>query len=544
MRTITVLLLLCLSVQLSAQTPAKRVYSITADSVKITDCDSSELIIENHTQNVPGFLFNTGRGRTIFQRGAQQLGNGMYLIGADTLHTSPNAWLQGGNSFGMTSVLGTLDSNHLDFYTGGAARARLTDTGNFIIGDTVDHGRKLQVNGASYFNGGQYFGGTVNLPNETAFSWFNPTINPIAGYESYAIGTLLTPTFNANADNQFFPALQVTPNYNMGSYGQPTDGITPAVYIASQLGGIMIDQESSYPGHTGEPLYIYQGGTSDKPAILNLRNGNATQTPFIWNNDNRPSSTLGYIIPAMYNTVTDSVLGGEGVSYALGRYDFGYEASIAMQYQNETASNINVNTSIAFNTHNAANGSITPMYINGANIGMGTNTPTAQLHTTGSVRFAGLTQDSTRNLVIVADDSGNLYYRTASSLAADGLVRSSLAVNGPINAKRVIVSPDEWADYVFDSSYKLPSLTGVETYIRKEHHLPGIPSAAEVKKDGIDVGAGQAALLKKIEELTLYNIGEEKKIAEQNQRLEAQDKALALLKAEVEELKALINKTK
>jgi len=36
------------------------VYTIKADSVKITNCDSAELIIENHTQGVPGFLYNTG----------------------------------------------------------------------------------------------------------------------------------------------------------------------------------------------------------------------------------------------------------------------------------------------------------------------------------------------------------------------------------------------------------------------------------------------------------------------------------------------------
>ena len=47
---------------------AQYVYTIKADSVKVTGCDSSELIIENHTQGAPGFLFNTGRGRTAFKR--------------------------------------------------------------------------------------------------------------------------------------------------------------------------------------------------------------------------------------------------------------------------------------------------------------------------------------------------------------------------------------------------------------------------------------------------------------------------------------------
>ncbi|HLZ87237.1 MAG TPA: hypothetical protein VKQ52_08355, partial [Puia sp.] len=78
---------------------AQNVYTITADSVKLTGCDSSELIIENHTRAVPGFLFNTGNGRTIFKRVMQKLSDSQYLLGPDTLQIHfPNAWLQGGNA--------------------------------------------------------------------------------------------------------------------------------------------------------------------------------------------------------------------------------------------------------------------------------------------------------------------------------------------------------------------------------------------------------------------------------------------------------------
>src|SRR5258708_18493950 len=93
---------------------AQYVYTIKADSVKLTNCDSSELIIENHTQNVPGFLFNNGNGRTSFKRGAQKLNDTSYLVGTDTIKWRGNSWLQGGNSFGRTGILGTLDNNHLD----------------------------------------------------------------------------------------------------------------------------------------------------------------------------------------------------------------------------------------------------------------------------------------------------------------------------------------------------------------------------------------------------------------------------------------------
>jgi len=66
---------------------AQYVYTIKADSVKITNtCDTAELIIENHTQTVPGYLYNKGRGRTEFRRGAIALNDSLYLIGGDTIN--------------------------------------------------------------------------------------------------------------------------------------------------------------------------------------------------------------------------------------------------------------------------------------------------------------------------------------------------------------------------------------------------------------------------------------------------------------------------
>src|SRR5882757_4399984 len=88
------ILSLFILIGLASTLSAQYVYTIKADSVKLTNCDSSELIIENHTQNVPGFLFNTGNGRTVFKRGTQKLNDSLYLIGADTLKTLPKAWVQ------------------------------------------------------------------------------------------------------------------------------------------------------------------------------------------------------------------------------------------------------------------------------------------------------------------------------------------------------------------------------------------------------------------------------------------------------------------
>ncbi|PTT04058.1 hypothetical protein DBR11_00645 [Pedobacter sp. HMWF019] len=88
-----------------------------------------------------------------------------------------------------------------------------------------------------------------------------------------------------------------------------------------------------------------------------------------------------------------------------------------------------------------------------------------------------------------------------------------LAVNGNIRAKELKIEAANWPDYVFEKDYSLPSLEQIEKHIQEKGHLPGIPSAAEVKTEGIEVGDMNAKLLKKIEELTLYLIQQNKKMS-------------------------------
>lgn len=70
----------------------------------------------------------------------------------------------------------------------------------------------------------------------------------------------------------------------------------------------------------------------------------------------------------------------------------------------------------------------------------------------------------------------------------------------------------DWADYVFHKDYHLMNLSEISSYIEEHKHLPGIPSAEQVAKDGIDVAEMNAKLLGKIEELTLYVIKQQKEI--------------------------------
>lgn len=103
------------------------------------------------------------------------------------------------------------------------------------------------------------------------------------------------------------------------------------------------------------------------------------------------------------------------------------------------------------------------------------------------------------------------------TLAPDEL----LTVNGVIHAREVKVDLNgPLADYVFDANYKLMPLHQVEQFVKTNNHLPEIPSAEEVSKNGMNMGEMQNKLLQKIEELTLYVIEQDKKIERLEKQLE------------------------
>ncbi|MCB0606816.1 MAG: hypothetical protein H6562_01690 [Lewinellaceae bacterium] len=70
-----------------------------------------------------------------------------------------------------------------------------------------------------------------------------------------------------------------------------------------------------------------------------------------------------------------------------------------------------------------------------------------------------------------------------------------------------------WPDYVFEKDYQKPDLKEWERFITENKHLPGVPSAQQVRENGgIELGETQRVLLEKIEELTLIVIEQQKQI--------------------------------
>lgn len=175
-----------------------------------------------------------------------------------------------------------------------------------------------------------------------------------------------------------------------------------------------------------------------------------------------------------------------------------------------------------------------------SNIGIGTTTPTEKLHVVGTARVTGVANFETN--AIVGDRLGiNTIGAPTRELDVNGDAFISnrlavgttnpqqfaagydLSVGGKVIAEEVRVQMQSgwvWADYVFEPDYKRPGLHELDQYVRANKHLPGIPSAAEVAAEGIELGDMNRRLLEKIEELTLYIIEMKKENEALQQRVE------------------------
>jgi hypothetical protein len=193
---------------------------------------------------------------------------------------------------------------------------------------------------------------------------------------------------------------------------------------------------------------------------------------------------------------TKDVFSGMGPNIDVGPgFNFGYSGSSFGRSSGffnvrPDASASAPNPSLRFMTANQQRMIIT----NSGNVGIGTTNPTERLHVVGNLRV-----------------SGQILYGAPE---------------------------DEIPDYVFEPGYPLMSLEDVGEYVAREKHLPGVPPAAEIRKDGLNLSEFQMRLLEKIEELTLYTVQQAKANREQTTALERKDAEVASLKSEASELRS------
>ncbi|WP_196137751.1 hypothetical protein [Aliikangiella sp. G2MR2-5] len=175
-------------------------------------------------------------------------------------------------------------------------------------------------------------------------------------------------------------------------------------------------------------------------------------------------------------------------------------------------------------------------------VGIGTSSPAGKVHVAGSGVILNYTESTDNNAVqirlksnstnrrFLAVDSSNT--TKSQILFGDAEIKfagqtdssnlfltanaTGLTVNGSISTT---ASGQVHPDYVFADDYELMSLSDLEAFVNKNSHLPEVPSAKEVAKNGINMTDMQITLLKKVEELTLYTINQQKTIDELQSRL-------------------------
>ena len=169
-------------------------------------------------------------------------------------------------------------------------------------------------------------------------------------------------------------------------------------------------------------------------------------------------------------------------------------------------------------------------------VGIGTDNPLDKLHIIGTTRFSGLT-NATTDYLSVGFNSGAKINSYGGELKINDAVSNNISMckGGGIvsigdvtpgtgyrlyvregirteSIKVDVATTNNWADYVFQKDYKLINLDELEKFILKYKHLPNIPTAESVVKNGVDLVQMDASLLAKIEELTLYIIEQNKRI--------------------------------
>ena len=152
-------------------------------------------------------------------------------------------------------------------------------------------------------------------------------------------------------------------------------------------------------------------------------------------------------------------------------------------------------------------------------------TPTAMLQTNITLYNTSGKTDVTSSFpirtILATTNTGNIGIGTKTP-------REKLEVAGTIRATEIKVMA-QTADFVFEDNYELRPLDEVEAFINDNGHLPDIPKATEMEKDGIALAEMNKLLLQKIEELTLYIIEQEKQNKKQQDLLERQQEQIQLL---------------
>ena len=384
-----------------------------------------------------------------------------------------------------------------------------SNAGNVGIGNSNPTRAKLEVNGVAGTTGGAtsaIFGGEgagISIQRNWPTIGFNQYRDIPTG-SGKAIGNGYGMQMNMDPSNGAFSInMQDSVGANQSFGANTAKGITVFkngfVHVGnndvSNLATLSISGSTSYPSHFN---YGNEGHTY-------IRGGSNTRTPQGLGGA-IPSKVYINDVPGVNNTVFPPIgnLKGGDVVMVTG----GGNVGIGVDNPPCPLSFADViGNKISFY------GSAT------ANYGIGVGAGTLQIYTAGQDQIGfgyGSSTSFTQTMT---------YYPGTAQLGINCAPQTgyNLAVNGKVKAKEILVETG-WADYVFADNYKLRSLSEVEDFIKTNKHLPDVTAGDVIEKDGLEVGKTSAQMIKKIEELTLYVIEQEKSInalKEHNLKLES-----------------------
>ena len=131
----------------------------------------------------------------------------------------------------------------------------------------------------------------------------------------------------------------------------------------------------------------------------------------------------------------------------------------------------------------------------------------------GDLRMGGNGADGD---LVLFPSSGNIGSLSTATIRLDATGGKVLATSFTAGGTTLNVP-----DYVWDSNYALMPLAELRAYIARERRLPNVPSAAQIKREGLDLSQFQMQLLEKIEELTRYLLAQQETIEQQETRIDA-----------------------
>lgn len=322
-------------------------------------------------------------------------------------------------------------------------------------------------------------------------------------------------------------------------------------YIADQF-------KVSVPNTSGNPVtpYIMNNGPSNaqgsialrtaagicldvRPSgVVNILNGTGGQDPTLCFN---PDPQLGQSIGRI-NSFKDLAFAANNRLLNNNQYD--------MFIHTDGRISLGLNGNVAIGTTNPVDAKLyvkgtIKSGLDGPIIGMGASNAAGCLigTYTDNPFMLGANLPAGPSALIVAHNNSSIqmsFGKAYVSLSAANVAKYGLFVQKGILSEAFALAPaSSWADYVFDKKYKLASLDSVEAYIRANRHLPDIPSADSIEKQGYDLHDMNRRFMEKIEELTLYVIDQQKTIERQQKEIEAlhrQEQRITELSKQVERL--------